>query len=116
MKLSEAMRLGAMMKPQIYDDMYDGIGTCAVAAAADAIGKLSEILCGSAVLTDWWPELETLHKHVCCPECLASFQSLDSLIVHLNDTHKLTRETIADWLATVEEPGARMTLASVEGQ
>ena len=38
MKLSEAIRLGAMLSPQGYDGYADGETRCALAAACDAVG------------------------------------------------------------------------------
>ena len=36
MRLSEAIRLGSMLKPQAFDAFFDGVGTCANGAARDA--------------------------------------------------------------------------------
>jgi hypothetical protein len=39
MTLSEAIRLGAMLKPQAFGDYTDGRGTCAWGAASEAAGR-----------------------------------------------------------------------------
>lgn len=101
MKLSEAIRLGAMMKPQAFGSFYDNGGSCALGAACDALG------------ID--PNLETQFLFVpdkigysVCPECgMTRFQRNTAeddayLIVHLNDIHRWTREQIADWVETIE--------------
>lgn len=38
MKLSEAIKLGAMNGPQAFDAYTDGVGTCALGAALKAVG------------------------------------------------------------------------------
>ncbi len=38
LKLSEAIRIGARMRPQARHGLFDGVGTCAMGAAAEALG------------------------------------------------------------------------------
>lgn len=57
MQLSEAIRLGAMLKPQIRCGFFDGQGTCAVGAAADAIGRLDDLVAGQFREFREWPVL-----------------------------------------------------------
>ena len=102
MKLSEAIRLGAMLKPQNH-----GFGaidsTCALEAACEATG-----------LEHWsftdriWPWLQ---KGVHCPVtgCTHPSFTKDSkysiyrdVVYHLNDYHYWTRERIAYWVSLVE--------------
>jgi hypothetical protein len=97
-KLSEAIRLGAMMKPQ----GFDGTGnrecprTCAFGAALDAVSgeNVAEI----------WPWLRTLFDP--CPVCAdvsrPSYYESFGVIPHLNNDHRWTREQIADWVAEIE--------------
>ena len=117
MKLSEAIRLGAMMHPQHFGDMHefgdDGrgnriiIGSCALGAALDAGWAEDATMGGDPViksLMGWYP----------CPQChLSYYQShninaaafppfLLCVIVHLNDSHHWTRERIADWVELLE--------------
>ena len=103
MKLSEAIRLGSMMKPQAQGALVsDSGGTCAIASALDATGRL----CGyndltSAERRDVWIELGWNYGlDVQCPACGAIYQYF--AIVHLNDAHRWTRERIADWVEAVE--------------
>lgn len=110
MRLSEAIRLGSMLKPQAFDYYaFDG-GTCALGAAAEAcsidartvgqvdIARLSE-------QHEW--SLEKFYE-VPCPVCDVNHGDCDdeNVIAHLNDVHRWTRERIADWVETVENKQA----------
>jgi hypothetical protein len=96
MRLSEAIRLGALLKPQGFNDYWDGDGnSCAIGAAADALGVPMERLAA----------LENQHKRVLeqpCPACDRQIQYGESTVTHLNDDHRWTRERIADWVETIE--------------
>lgn len=79
MKLSEAIRLGALLHPQCFDTMVlhndsgSVVGTCALGAAAEAGFKLHTV------------------------DIL-----LRSKITRLNDRAGWTRERIADWVESFE--------------
>lgn len=115
MKLSEAIRLGAMLKPQAFGEVNSSKGTCALGAAFEAAGlpiqygaavgglntrsHLGPAMCHVIVPQAWFDLLE--QQVVTCPEC--SFNNaISEVIPHLNDHHKWTRERIADWVATIE--------------
>ena len=116
MKLSEAIRLGAMLKPQAFDDFTDGIGTCAWGAANEAIGLKADG--DPAIPRQWWslcnPPSEAcpecgIEFHNCCDakdfdacDCEDQCAPVSDVIVHLNDDHQWTREQIADWVSTIE--------------
>lgn len=100
MRLSEAIRLGAMLKPQAFgtfrartatrdDGAFLGLriieSTCALGAACDAGYKRSGID----------------QVHVWCPACSLRAGVLFHAM-HLNDTHRWTREQIADWVESIE--------------
>jgi hypothetical protein len=101
MRVSDAMRLGASLRPQTFNQLFDGHGTCALGAALDAIGCLF----GTTPL---------IRKHACwndvllrpaacpCPGCDLTELYVRSVITHLNDQHRWTREQIADWVAEIE--------------
>lgn len=112
MYLSEAIRLGAMMKPQ----GFDGTGerglpqTCAFGAALDATGQDN--------VEEVWPWLESMRCR--CPINGCSIESYyrdangqwsRALIPHLNNCHQWTRERIADW---VEEQEYRLGIRAKE--
>lgn len=108
MELSEAIRVGAERRPrQAFRVLYDAAtdATCALGAAADAIGILDTSqsnawLPGTKAPKAWrWAtQLAT------CPACGDTCWSgeVQSVIIHLNNTHCWTRERIADWVATLE--------------
>lgn len=132
MKLSEAIRLGAMLKPQAFGTQWETRlkagwrgwllrqrenATCAFAAALDAHpcatklvpwtesrslrglvatdGEFSEAL----ILPQEW---QVIYEHRECPACHGYPENVFNLISHLNDTHRWTRERIADWVEAIE--------------
>lgn len=112
MKLSEAMRLGAMLKPQAFGISFDGRGTCALGAAMDALGKLGT----SIWIIQLRPDIRRFQV-ADCPVCGRVFNANgNQTIPHLNDDHKWTRERIADWVESLEcaaeETAATPDLAS----
>ena len=117
--LSDAIRLGATIHPQIRDNLFDWelgweetaertrtfrvTGTCALGAAAVAIGKAPESLTEFRDsdpyqdLTERFPEPHADMRD--CPEKGCQLHHTTTLLVtHLNDDHQWTRERIADWL------------------
>jgi hypothetical protein len=106
MKLSEAIRLGAMLKPQRFGGLYVDSGTCALGAAMDAIGALPKkqsVICSDA---EWEPALRLwgglLDRRVAHPVNASPEDLVCHVITNLNDSHKWTREQIADWVETIE--------------
>jgi len=98
MKLSEAIRLGSRIRPQVFNSFAGWIGksdaegriqigTCAFGAAAEAIGI---------------PIYDILGKSKVMPALLrAAFPEYDRFaadIVRLNDANHWSREAIADWV------------------
>lgn len=100
MKLSEAIRLGAMLRPQAFGTEFDGKGTCAFGAALEACGVPAQQLTSRSLPAEWrWVNSAS----GTCPECAGVVPVVSSVIsMHLNDTHGWTRERIADWVATIE--------------
>lgn len=91
MKLSDAIRLGAMMKPQAFNVFRNDHGTCALGAASDAVG-------GVNIKT--FPIIDV--DSAACPVCHQTWTTTPqtsaggAAIVHLNDYHRWTREAVAD--------------------
>src|SRR6476646_3622342 len=108
MKLSEAIRLGAMLRPQAFGFAFSKGGSCALGAAQEAMGiKSSSFRCFEE--SPWYPIFRYfIAIQAQCPAC--GLKVTDSfsvfLIPHLNDTHRWSREQIADWLETLEPPDA----------
>lgn len=108
LKLSDAMRLGAMLKPQRFGILSspDG-GTCAMGAAFDALGGLGELIgqsnaawaCSAAAL---WPWVMTIVRHPVMGDSMFHSSGVLNIIVDLNDRFQWSRERIADWIATIE--------------
>jgi hypothetical protein len=106
MKLSEEIRLGAMVGPQAFGMTFiDNHGSCAFGAALIARGLVIDD--GNmfakndhriASVVDVWSWLDGLELD--CPEC-GSKQRF-GCVVHLNDKHHWTRERIADYVETFE--------------
>lgn len=101
MKLSDAIRRGAALRPQGFGDYFDDRGSCALGAAIEAIT-------GNLIFDDdlWFdfPELECIR--VACPAdqqgfCPVGTTNLEIIITHLNDGHRWPREAIADWLDSI---------------
>lgn len=108
MRLSDAIRLGSMLRPQArggfasvqvrgWRGWFLGertMGSCALMAAAEAVGRerWTDVL-------DIWPEWMRL-KAVC--PVTGAWNSVFSVVWRLNDTHRWTREQIADWIETIE--------------
>jgi hypothetical protein len=102
MKLSTAIRKGAKLKPlQHFGDFYnvDRTASCAFGAACDAVSA-DPTICD---ICDIFPI--TSFTNVECPEChypsFGRFEMIE-LVPHLNDTHRWTRERIADFVEQVE--------------
>lgn len=115
MKLSEAIRLGAMLHEQCAGMMElrnsdgDVIATCALGSARAAGFPIKENRRGYAVE-------HSADESILCPlrnpdgaPCrvwdAATIRGLYLVIAHLNDVHEWTREQIADWVETVERDG-----------
>ncbi len=103
MRLSEAIRLGAMNKPQGFGWYDDGAATCAMGAAMEAVGCSKQPL----ITKRMWPVL--VQSPASCPACDLVLHGSDRLfavgaiVVHLNDEHRWKREQIADWVESLEQ-------------
>lgn len=84
MKLSEAIRLGAMMGPQVFRTLSDDGGTCAMGSASKAIGVSTQ------QFPEVWPWVYA--KEMPCPECAWLCNNVAWVIAtHLNDHHRSWR-------------------------
>lgn len=122
MRLSEAIRLGAMLKPQAFGSFFtrgsdvtvvgDVLGlrrtadsTCALGGALDAVGALefSALEWVAYGLPSRWPVLRVAATCPECGECCGAQGVWDVVAVHLNNKHRWTREQIADWVESIEQ-------------
>jgi len=95
-RLSDAIMLGAMRRPQCHGYFFEHGGSCALGAAIDSTGVKEDY----DELTRRFPELK---RTMVSPIPLLSFrrQNLWEIIVELNDLHDWTRESIASWLESI---------------
>ena len=114
-KLSEAMRLGAMLSEQGYGiRAMTGEDRCALGAALAAVHTSEldpplhpksrwHVADSYAAVRTHWPW--TLTQTGSCPVCARASGSgwrVLRLIAHLNDQHRWTREQTAAWVAMIE--------------
>lgn len=111
MRLSEAIRLGSMLKPQGVGAFYSrsDASTCALGAALDAVGEIrgEHVLCdeGREVLRRFWPIVDCE-----VPPLTADGNPLTTgltfpvwrTVQMMNDAHRWSRERIADWVESIE--------------
>ena len=104
MKLSQAIRLGAMLKPKGHGGLLVNGKTCALGAACEAVGiTIGRVSCDTKAYAEIqirWPLLGMPANHELIPEGGATVMEA---IWMLNDRQGLTREQIADWVETIEE-------------
>jgi hypothetical protein len=102
MTLSDAIRLGSMIRPQAFEWLFSDGGSCALGAALEATGTEYRANCFMEDAMNSMPAEWQMGATVCpaCPAC----SSRILIITHLNDSHKWTREAIAAWLETVDQP------------
>lgn len=102
-ELADFIRHGAERRPeQAFGDYYKGnTASCALGAAYEAMYYLPANAEGTRPTRDldWFFDcLDTVKP---CPhEGCRKRIFLAALLVHLNDDHRWSRESIADWLAT----------------
>lgn len=101
MKLSEAIRLGAMLRPQSFGwQEAVSSGSCALMAANEAIGNAMSDFFG---VVNAFPMLNEKRE---CPTCGEHHELHWIIAMHLNDKYRWTREQIADLVATIEAQAA----------
>jgi hypothetical protein len=117
--LSDAIRIGAAIRPQTFNSWFFNGRSCVMGAAIEALtGEFCDAIdFASRERLDALEE--TLHRRyqpilkqrVECPQCVREREFLSDLIIHLNDTHKWTREVIADFVQSIEEQIGYVTLS-----
>lgn len=104
MKLSEAIRLGAMLRPGSF--CGPGItSSCALQAAYEAVTGTHEQGTDQKAWVFVYAVWPWTTRQAVCPACGACNDWLRIpriIAIHLNDRHQWTRERIADWVATIE--------------
>lgn len=113
---SAAIRDGAQIRPQAFWGFFRDGGSCAVGAGLEVCEIKPRESC--LIPQKLWRAFPYLQKGVfACPDegCDDLDMKLNewsavSIMAHLNDTHKWTREAIADWLFLEEEKLGFITL------
>lgn len=106
---SDAIRVGAELRPQAFDRYFGNGGSCAYGAALEAITGKED--------ADPWGAVEAfgylLNQGSSCPagcDQPEPFVSIAAIIFHLNDDHRWAREQIADWLQSEEDKLGYVTI------
>lgn len=108
MRLSEAIRLGAMNTTQGFgsDSIRNSKSPCALGAALLAVGRMQESLPPIALrnvpydtIVQLWPYA---NRRVIAPETTGDTYKLMIVIYLLNDSRRWSREKIADWVEQKE--------------
>lgn len=101
MRLSEAIRLGAMLRPQAVNFYFRDGNSCALGGALEATGSDYNEMSyfANEELQMRWPWAFT--TPAVCPLCLGR-ATVRQVISHLNNEHRWTREQIAAWVESVE--------------
>lgn len=115
MKLSQAIKEGAKLRPQGFGDLFttsdsgDDVLSCALGGALEATGMLTPDTFFSNIdakfcYLDLVAQFEGLDYFVnkqwyqrpkySCPDCNTA-NEIDDIVIHLNDDEKWTREQIA---------------------
>ena len=104
-RLSDAIVLGSVTSRQIFGYLKDGNGdTCSWGSALSAIGTNIEI--GSkfpsayGIPKEWLWCRETHVVSCLCRRYVVN--NVSAMIMHLNDSHRLSCQEIAAWVASIE--------------
>lgn len=106
MKLSEAIRAGAKLGPQVQDQLFgDDGGSCALGAAIMGAGLARSRL----VLEEYWSILDEVETN---PSSKKQGFVRD-IITILNDCCYWSREAIAEWVETIENKKEKKEVSDV---
>ena len=101
MKLSDAIRLGAMLKPQASNGREWPDKSCVIQAGLEGAGWAAVDSEGETLystLSEQWPFTNIFIPHPVGQTRIPVY----AILYNLNDHHRWTRERIADWVATIE--------------
>lgn len=112
MRFSEAIRLGAMLRPKARHAFYRHGRSCALGAALEAMGipiqELNPYEAREAYFqTDFYrekhrPLFSQRRTPYQCPHCSLTDTELSGIIIHLNNEARWSRFRIAKWVETME--------------
>lgn len=107
MKLSEAIKEGAKIRPQSFGQFFGGtdnpheITSCAIGAAYEAACGMASIRDANDGLVELGKAVHVDFKSYVTEPLFGRNLGLYRTIIMLNDDSKWTREQIADWLETI---------------
>jgi hypothetical protein len=115
MSLASAIRLGAMLRPQVRGVYWSAEGTCAIGAALEACGVTNTTFAKlpSVEASARWPILDTKIANAHRPLSTEPMTLFD-VITDMNDCMGMSREEIASWLEPIEAEYARQQAAAQE--
>jgi hypothetical protein len=107
-ELAKAIRAGAERRPdQAFGDYFIGRrASCALGAAYEGLYRLKQDMDGRRPTKDleWFFDCLESTVRFCPAEGCKKHLVLSALIVHLNDVHAWSREQIAGWLESIDQP------------
>lgn len=101
MRLSDAIRLGSMLKPQGRGPQSiegTAVASCALGAASDALGIASGTVSRYAELSRMYRDIRGTHP---ARTSMNAYPAI-SIVWELNDIYHWSRERIADWVEGLE--------------
>jgi hypothetical protein len=103
MKASEALILGSLVTQQGFGaESPASSRPCALGTIGMALGLKFDNLTIYSKLEKVFPWMRESGCEVPCPKCDLKETRTMSVIYHLNDYHKMPRNEIAKWIASVE--------------
>jgi len=115
MNLSTAIRIGAALRPQAFGTHFKKGGSCVIGAALEGAGFY--VYDSGIHQTESNKSFTLLSKeNIQCPVCSVEGAGWKIISMCLNDTHKWTRESIADWIEWNFEGGKEVSQPKLEEQ
>lgn len=109
-KLSEAIREGAKLRPMCQDRYFGYVGNAVTESktwlGSCALGAAYEAITGETEVESMMETLENVCQHLFSEPWLESPKAqytLAYVIYDMNDSGRFTREEIADWLESIGE-------------
>jgi hypothetical protein len=107
MTLSDAIRAGSKRSEQSHGILHSTNWRYACAVGAAFLGMeihrrwpTWRCSCPEGIIMKFWPWTAEMEA---CPQCGKKFfRGIPTVIMHLNDFHRWSREAIAEWIATIE--------------
>lgn len=109
MRLSEEMILGSTIRPHSGRHSHDSSRGCALQLANTAVGVGHAVTSASFDRHPWLQNTKGM-----CPECNQTDTLFGIVALHLNDEHKWSLTSIAEYVASIEPAEVEVFLPVVE--